>query len=86
MTRYKIGQGFSSLTVVMKREFHQVLHMTAAEIPFSIQLLKIQEPCPPFQMVSLGWPHWGRSMDIRAVGSLHKEITAAVGIAPEATC
>ena len=27
--------------------------MTPAEIPFSIQLLKIQEPCPPFQMVSL---------------------------------
>ena len=28
--------------------------MRPAEIPFSIQLLKIQEPCPPpFQMVSL---------------------------------
>ena len=27
--------------------------MTPAENPFPIQLLKIQEPCPPFQMVSL---------------------------------
>ena len=24
--------------------------MTPAEMPFSTQLLKIQEPCPPFQM------------------------------------
>ena len=30
--------------------------MTPAEIPFSIQLLKIQEPRPPFQMVSLDEP------------------------------
>ena len=39
----------------MKKKFHQVLHiqMTPAEIPFSMQLLRIQEPCPPFQMVSL---------------------------------
>ena len=27
--------------------------MTPAEIPFSIELLKIKEPRPPFQMVSL---------------------------------
>ena len=29
------------------------IQMTPAEIPFYMQLLKIQEPCPPFQMVSL---------------------------------
>ena len=29
------------------------IQMRPAEIPFSIHLLKIQEPCPPFQMVSL---------------------------------
>ena len=28
--------------------------MTPPEILFLIQLLKIQEPCPPFQVVSLG--------------------------------
>ena len=29
------------------------IQMTPAEIAFSMQLLKIQEPCVPFQMVSL---------------------------------
>ena len=29
------------------------IQMTPAEIPFYMQLLKIQEPCLPFQMVSL---------------------------------
>ena len=43
----------AALSVVMKGEFPQVLQMTPAEITFSIQLLKIQEPCPPFQMANL---------------------------------
>ena len=30
------------------------IQMTPAEIPFSILLLKIQDPCPPFHMVTLG--------------------------------
>ena len=29
------------------------IQLRPAEIPFSIQLLKIQEPCPPFHMVTL---------------------------------
>ena len=51
------GRAPAAFTVVTKREFHQgsphIPMRPADEIPFSIQLLKIQEPCPPFQMVSL---------------------------------
>ena len=31
------------------------IQMTPAEIPFSIQLLKIQDPGPPFHMATLIW-------------------------------
>ena len=48
----KVGRAPAALNVVIKREFHQV-QMRPAEIAFSIQLLKIQEPWLPLQMVSL---------------------------------
>ena len=57
MTRFKRGQGSCSFQCCDEDGIppgSPYILMTPAEIPFSIQLLKIQEPCcPPFQVVSL---------------------------------
>ena len=56
VTRFKRGQGtccFNSCDEEGISPGSPDIQMTSAEIPFSKQLLKIQEPCPPFQMVSL---------------------------------
>ena len=43
----------AALTVVLKREFHQGLHGEADEIPSLLQHLKLQEPCPLLNLVTL---------------------------------
>ena len=54
--RYKRGQGSCSFNCCDEEGISPgavCIQMTPAEISFSMQLLKIKEPCPPFQMVSL---------------------------------
>ena len=56
MNRFKRVQGNCSFKCCDEQRISPgspYIQMRPAEIPFSIQLLKIQEPCPPFQMVSL---------------------------------
>ena len=60
MTRYKRGQGSCSLNCCDEEGISPgaaCIQMTPAEISFSMQLLKIQEPCPPFHMVALLLDH-----------------------------
>ena len=56
MTSFKRGHGSCSFKCCDEEGISPgspYIQMRPAEIPFSIQLLRIQEPCPPFQMVSL---------------------------------
>ena len=56
MTTFKRGQGSCSFNCCDEEGISPgspYTQMTPDGIPFSIQLLKIQEPCPPFLMVSL---------------------------------
>ena len=58
MTRFKRGQGSCSFKRCDEEGISPgspYIQMTPAEMSISIQLLKIQEPCPPFQIVSLGY-------------------------------
>ena len=52
MTRFKREQGSCSFKCGDEEE-GSYIQKTPAESPFSIQQLKLQVPCPPFQMVSL---------------------------------
>ena len=57
MARFKRGQGSCSFNCCDEEGISPgspYIQMRPADIPFSIQLLKMQEPCPRFQMVSLG--------------------------------
>ena len=56
VTRFKRGQGSCSFKCCDEEGIppgSPYIQMTPAEIPFPIQLLKMQEPCPPFHMLSL---------------------------------
>ena len=56
VTRLKRGQGTCSFKCCDEEGISPgcpYIQMRPAEIPFSVQLLKMQEPCPPSQMVSL---------------------------------
>ena len=59
VTRFKRGQGSCSFKFCDEEGISPgspYIQMRPAKIPFSIQLLKIQESCLPFQMVSLPLP------------------------------
>ena len=60
MTRFKRGQGSCSFKCCDEEGISpgsSYIQIRPAEIPFSIQLLKIQVPRPPFQMASLVSPN-----------------------------